>query len=128
MKVPQGQKTQKLTELVDLYPTLSELVGLECPASVQGKSLVPLLRDVNATDGGKEYVYTITNIGKWGASIRSPKWRYIRWERGRGEAELYDCENDPHQFSNLANNPQYAATVERLDAKLKELQALAKSR
>jgi arylsulfatase A-like enzyme len=127
MKETHGKKTGKLTELIDLYPTLAELTGLECPSSVQGKSLVPLLRDVNAPDGGRKCVYTITNIGNWGASIRTPKWRYIRWERGRGEAELYDCENDPHQFTNLAGNPKYADTVKRLDRELKRLQEKAKS-
>jgi len=118
MKEMQGQKTQKLTELIDLYPTLAELGKLECPAAVQGKSLVPLLRNVDAKEGGKEYAYTITNIGKGGESIRTQNWRYIRWKKGTGEAELYDCKNDPGQFTNLANNPEYAATVKELDAKL----------
>jgi len=128
MKGTQGKKTGKLTELVDLYPTLAELAGLECPESVQGKSLVPLLRDVNAREGGKECAYTITNIGKWGASIRTENWRYNRWERGKGEAELYDCKNDPGQFTNLANDPQYAKVARELDARLRRLKARASSR
>jgi len=42
-------KTDAIVELVDIYPTLCELAGLPIPEAVQGTSLVPVLRDRNAS-------------------------------------------------------------------------------
>jgi arylsulfatase A-like enzyme len=44
-----GKKTDALVELIDMYPTLSELAGLELPGHLEGQSFAPLLDDPNAT-------------------------------------------------------------------------------
>lgn len=97
MKSTAGKSTQSLVELLDIYPTLCDLAGIESPDFVEGKSLTPILRDVDAkvheaavsqyyrSHEGKEYM---------GYSLRTDDYRYIEWrDFTTGEVrtrELYD--------------------------------------
>jgi len=73
-----GASTEALVELVDIFPTLVELCGLKGPDELQGKSLVPLLKDSNARI--RESAYTVVTRGKTlGRSIRTHRWRYAEW-------------------------------------------------
>ena len=56
-----------------------------------------------------------------GYSLRTDRWRYTEWDGGQKGVELYDHEADPHEFTNLAKEPQHAETMKELNAKLKEL-------
>lgn len=116
MSVPglEPGRSKSIVELVDLYPTLSELTGLEIPEDVQGASLVPVLRDpAKAVKSGA------LSFAK-GRSWRSPDWAYMRY--GDGAEELYDMRADPGQITNLAKHPKDAATLREMaaamDAKL----------
>ena len=109
-------RTAALAELVDLYPTLSELAGLDIPRGVQGKSLVPILRDPQAT-----VRETALSLHK-GFALRSRDWSYMRYNDG--SSELYDMRQDPHQFTNLANQAEHQQQLRQmqtaLDARLRE--------
>jgi arylsulfatase A-like enzyme len=99
--------------LLDIYPTLVELCGLpETPQELEGKSLVPLLRDPAQKweDRG-----ILTSLWRGQHTVRDGRWRYIRYRDG-GE-ELRDHDNDPHEWSNLAveeTRDQYADVIKRL--------------
>jgi iduronate 2-sulfatase len=108
-----GQKagrSNSIVELVDLYPTLSQLVGLKPPAGTQGRSLVPVLRNPAA-----EVKKGAISFAR-GVSWRTSEWTYIRYKNG--EEELYDMRVDPGQITNLAKNPGKRAIRERLSAQL----------
>ncbi|WP_197454523.1 sulfatase [Stieleria varia] len=111
-----GQATERITELVDLYPTLTDLADIPAPKTLQGSSLKPLLVDINSPQWAKKHAFTISRSG--GESIRTTDWRFTQWGFGEAGAELYDLQNDPGEFTNLANNPQYAATVAELQSTL----------
>lgn len=104
-----------LAELVDLYPTLSELCGLAVPGSCSGRSLVPVL-DGSVGDVRNAAFSMVSN----GYLIRTEFWSYMRYSNGA--EELYDMGaaplGDVRQFSNLASNPAYAATLNTLRALL----------
>ena len=112
MSVP-GMKTgrsKSIVELVDMYPTLSELAGLKIPAEVQGISLLPILKDPQATVKAGALSFNK------GYSLRQRDWHYMRYnDKTR---ELYDMNTDPQQFHNLARNSEHAEIVQRLDAAL----------
>ncbi|NQV36210.1 MAG: DUF4976 domain-containing protein, partial [Phycisphaeraceae bacterium] len=109
-----GSTSNGLIELVDLYPTLTELCGVTAPDDLQGKSLVPMLRDPKAA--GKEAVYTVVTRGKTlGKAIRTERWRYALWPDGE---ELYDLENDASEHRNLAKFRKHAATMATMRAHL----------
>lgn len=111
-----GQGTSKITELVDLYPTLTDLAGISNPQSLQGTSLTPLLKDPNSENWNKQVAFTISRSG--GESIRTTDFRFTQWGFGNSGMELYDLAKDPGEFTNQANNPDYAKVLEKLQRQL----------
>ncbi len=99
-----GSRSDTMVELLDVFPTLTELAGLEQPKELQGASLVPVLKDPSR-QGDKAYAYSVVTRGnKLGYAIRNQKWRYGKWPDGE---ELYDLIADPHERNNLANINTY---------------------
>lgn len=123
MKVPgknQGQNTDALVSSVDLFPTLCSLAGIEVPASVQGKSIVPLLSDPQKTIN--KVVYTRF---KNADAIVSPNFNYTLYENG--EEMLYDLQADPDETANRAGDPDYEEILAQLRSLLQEQIELAQS-
>ncbi len=88
-------------ELLDIYPTLVELCGLpQPPQQLEGLSLVPQLNEGSAARKQP----AITTHGRNSHSIRNDRWRYIRYFDG--SEELYDHQNDPKEWTNLAAQPE----------------------
>ena len=112
MQQAHGDATRKITELVDLYPTLAELAGLTPPSSLQGVSMVPLLKDPFFNKWSKDMAFTISRSG--GESIRTESWRYTHWGYGQKGVELFDRAKDPGEFKNLAGDPAYRKHERRL--------------
>ncbi|MGI9473644.1 MAG: sulfatase [Rubripirellula sp.] len=111
-----GKATSKITELIDLYPTLADLAGLKTPQGLQGSSMMPLLSDPASEDWEKDVAFTISRSG--GESLRTPDWRFTQWNYGDGGMELYDLRNDPGEFTNLAGKPEYASQRKKLKSQL----------
>jgi choline-sulfatase len=112
-----GHASNKITELVDLYPTLAELARLTPPANLQGQSLLPLLKNPTTKEWSKDLAFSISRSG--GESIRTSKWRFTHWGFGAKGEELYDLKNDPNEFTNLARDPNYSGRLNQLKARLK---------
>lgn len=107
-----GSVCSRPVNLLDLYPTLSELCGLPLRDELEGESLVPLLRDPEAQPDR----VSITNYKRGNYAIRTQRWRYIRY--GDDTEELYDHDVDPNEWDNLASDPSTEATRLELAAKL----------
>jgi choline-sulfatase len=88
--------------LLDLYPTLIELCDLKAKPELEGRSLMPLLKDTGA-DWGRP---ALTTYGRENHSLRTERWRYIRYSDG--SEELYDHDNDALEWTNLAGDPAHA--------------------
>lgn len=104
--VSAGARSSRPAELLDLYPTLVELAGLPEKTGIEGLSLVPQIEDADAPR--ERPAITTHNPGNH--AVRSERWRYIRY--ADGSEELYDHSRDPHEWSNLAENPDYADVIE----------------
>ena len=101
-----GQRSKRPAELLDVFPTLLELAGLEADSRQEGQSLVPLLQDPEA-----EWNHpAITSFGPGNYSVRSTRYRYIQYHDG--SRELYDHESDPHEWNNLIENSDLASVVQ----------------
>jgi iduronate 2-sulfatase len=113
-----GSRCQAISELIDIYPTLVELCGMEVPPKLEGRSLVRFLNDPRATwDRAASTV--LLRHGKLAKSIRTSQWRYTEWDEGRRGTELYDHLNDPHEMHNLANDREYAEIISMLKQRLR---------
>jgi arylsulfatase A-like enzyme len=110
---------QRFVSLQDVYPTLAELCGLKPPAYVEGRSLVPLLKDPAAAWEST----AVTAFGDRYVTLRTEKYRYIRY--CEGEEELYDHSKDPHEWTNQIKNKDYAAELETLRSKVPALKDMA---
>ena len=110
-----GRVSPRTVELVDLYPTLADLAGLEPPGNLQGKSLKPLLAEPSAA--WDRPAFTQVYRGDFpGHSVRTARWRYTEWDGGRKGIELYDHDADPHEYRNLAAVPEFAAVAGEMRA------------
>jgi uncharacterized sulfatase len=108
-----GQASPRTVELVDLYPTLADLAGLEPPGNLHGASLRPLLDNPQAAWARPAYTQ-VWRGGVPGHSVRTERWRYTEWGNGKQGAQLYDHGTDPRELTNLADNPKYAGVVEEM--------------
>jgi uncharacterized sulfatase len=116
----------RLVELLDLYPTLTDLCGLSMPKGLEGMSLRPLLDDPTRK-WDRVVTYTVVGRGKGqagkgsmlGRTVRSDRYRYTEWGSPK-DAELYDHEKDPHELTNLAGKPEHALTVAVMRRLLKD--------
>lgn len=125
IKVP-GKKAavcNSFVELLDLYPTISELAGLKPSKHIQGKSLVKTID--NPKKKVRKMAFSVSQGGK-SFLLRHDKWAYIQYnEDASAGMELFDMKNDPQQFTNLADNPKYAKIVTCFKKKLaKKLKAV----
>ena len=97
-----GQRCDRTVTLLDLYPTLVDLCGLADKPELEGDSLLPLLKHP-AADWDRP---AVTTHGQQNHAVRSERYRYIRYQDGT--EELYDHDNDPMEWTNLADRPELA--------------------
>jgi arylsulfatase A-like enzyme len=132
----QGKASGAPVGLIDLYPTLAELCGVETPDNLQGQSLAPMLNDPTAAGRG----WSLSQVGRgggrlrptisedlgaegrgfFGYSLRTPRWRYTEWDGGAEGRQLYDHDDDPKESANLVDDPGHAEIVNQLSARLRE--------
>lgn len=107
--VTKGGSSKALVETVDVYPTLAELAGLPAPKGPQpidGKSLVPILKDSTKTVRDHAY-HCFPRRNRLGRAIRTERYRLVEWKAFGASTEqavyeLYDYQKDPLEKKNLA--------------------------
>ncbi|MFO7845454.1 MAG: sulfatase [Balneolaceae bacterium] len=104
--VSAGARSSQPVESLDIYPTLAEMAGLPEKPELEGISIVPQLQDAHVPR--ERPAITTSNPGNH--SVRSQRWRYIRY--ANGSQELYDHYRDPYEWINLAGNPDYADIID----------------
>lgn len=118
-------RTQTISELVDLYPTLCELTGTPTPKHLQGESLVQTL---HAAERDSSETFAVSQYSRFkdrylGTALRTHRYRFVRWiDTTSGKMihrELYDHKSDSGETQNLADDPQHAELISHLSERVK---------
>lgn len=113
-----AQRSTSPVGLIDVFPTLVRLCGLQPPAhGLDGVDLTPLLAGQTAHRGRP----VLSTYGQGNHSLRNDRFRYIRYRDG--SEEFYDHHLDPHEWANLAADAQYAAAKADLAKWLPSIEA-----
>ena len=108
--IDQGKRTNSPVEMIDIYPTIMQLTGIDTPDHVIGKSLKPIFKDINSS-------VRKSALTKWknGYSIKTERYRLTKWgENGELGYELYDHKNDHGEMINLSKDPNYFLILDSL--------------
>lgn len=102
-----GSTCRQPVSLIDVFPSLVDLAGLDIPDWLDGTSIKPQLAQPTSPRPP-----AISSYGEGNTSIRTERWRYIRYEDG--SEELYDHHVDPNEWTNLANKAEHKETKQAL--------------
>jgi uncharacterized sulfatase len=119
-----GKGCARTVELLDVYPTLTELCHLAAPKNLHGHSLVPLLNNPKAKWDRPAYTQVTRGSGRnqfMGYSVRTERWRYTEWDGDKKGVELYDHQNDPGEHNNLARDAKFAKAAAEMKNLLGQL-------
>lgn len=122
-----GKRSPRIVESVDLYRTLADLCSLPVASHVEGRSLVPLLKNPTAEWNHPAYtIWSEDNATLTAKSVRNEKYRYAEFTAGGGGAMLLDEEADPHEVKNVVDDPKYASVKAQMQELLKKYPGLPK--
>ncbi len=111
--LPKGRTTDALCYLFDLFPTLCELAQVRVPASVQGRSLLPVLKEGKAVF--RESIFTAYSAEQ--RALTGDRYKLIRYTH-INKSQLFDLKSDPQETRDLAAEPAHQA---RLAARMQGL-------
>ena len=112
---------------IDLAPTLLQLTGIAVHPTMQGRSLVPLLKNERPAWRNSfliEYYSdrVFPRIVQMGyRAVRDGRWKYIHYQELNGMDELYDLQTDPFEMKNLINHPRARKALDRMKTELSRL-------
>jgi len=130
-----ARRISEATSQVDLVPTLLDVLGVEAPERLPGKSLMPLLRGERPEDpeaiavcewnGSVQRMFSKHAIfadvkDQWIRSVRTRRWK-LNVHCG-DVSELYDLENDPGEMRNRINAPECGPVIDDLFSRLRNWQ------
>lgn len=96
-----GHTVDGLAGLIDLFPTILDLAGVPIPAGTQGRTLIRQLK--GESDRAHDQLYVENDVDALGLRLRTlmtDRWK-LTWYVGQAYGEIYDLEEDPHEFVNL---------------------------
>jgi arylsulfatase A-like enzyme len=117
--IPRGKTSDAFVYLLDVFPTVCELVGEQVPPGLDGKSLAPVIR--GQTDGVRDTIFLAYR--NFQRAVRRGRWKLLRYPL-INKTQLFDLQNDPYETQDLANDPANAEKVKEMMALMAEQQKL----
>jgi arylsulfatase A-like enzyme len=114
--IPHGS-SDALVYLLDIFPTVCEMVGTTVPGGLDGKSLLPVSQ--GKAKGVRDTLFlSYIDVQR---AIRDDRWKMIRYPR-INKTQLFDLRDDPEEMHDLAADPAQAGRIERMRNELREWQ------
>jgi arylsulfatase A-like enzyme len=115
--IPPGKSTQAFSYLLDVFPTLCDVIGIQPPTDLEGHSLRPLW------EGKKDRVRDSVFLPYIGIqrAVRDERWKLICYPK-ISYMQLFDLQTDPDEKNNLSDRPECAPHVQRLLTLMKQWQ------
>lgn len=117
--IPEEKKISQQVRTIDIMPTILDIIKIDTPKFVQGRSLIPIIqgKELNLESYAETYFPLISNGWSELKSIRTEEWKYIQAPR----PELYSLEDDPGELKNmLAVNGRVARDLKKRLERLEE--------
>ena len=118
--IKSGTMRDELVVNVDLAPTLLDLAGITPPSTMQGRSLMPLLKGASRIQPAWRDSFLIEyysdkvfpRVNRMGyKAVRTNRWKYIHYLELDGMDELYDLKADPFELKNVIDDPRAAKAL-----------------
>jgi arylsulfatase A-like enzyme len=114
--IPKGE-SDALVYLLDIFPTVCDLVGTDIPPGLDGKSLKPVIE--GRASGVRDTLFL--SYGEVQRAVRDSRWKLIRYPQVN-VTQLFDLQSDPDELTNLAERPDQAERIKSLTAELQRWQ------
>ena len=126
-RIREDRRSQALLSSVDVMPTLLALCGIDIPNGAQGTDLSHVVLDHEGPVPDSVYLQILgpgwPHRGKWVGfwrGIRTDRWVYARWKDHEYGPLLFDCQNDPYEMNNLAEDSAHAEVQNTLEKRLNQ--------
>jgi arylsulfatase A-like enzyme len=114
--IPRGLKVDNFVYLLDIYPTLCDLLRIEVPSSVEGKSFASMFSNPKIETRANLYLAYADLI----RGIRTRKYKLIEYRGYANTTQLFDLENDPYETNDLSSKEEYARVIAELRLELEK--------
>jgi len=126
--IPRGGRSDALVYGFDIFPTLCNLLNIDPPNSIEGKSLDPIIAGrEQAVRDSAFHTYIHPNKGKAADTqhaVNDGRWKYIRYDvKGQTRVQLFDLQNDPEEIHDLVEDAAASKELPRLAKLLARWQA-----
>jgi len=113
--IPKGKKRDAFCYLLDIYPTICDLIGVSIPSSVEGRSLATVIRG-QKRGSRKTLFFAYKDVQR---GIKDARYKLIEYlVDGKRTTQLFDLRSDRWELNNLAANKKYARHLHRLRKEL----------
>ncbi|HEY3332135.1 MAG TPA: sulfatase-like hydrolase/transferase [Capsulimonadaceae bacterium] len=112
--VPKGNRVDEMVMLMDVFPTLCDLAGVETPGSVEGQSVLPAM---NGGGGRDKLFFAYLDVQR---GIRTEKWKLIEYFKDgqHSRTQLFNVAAAPWEMRDLSGEESCAGTVSSLRAEM----------